>query len=274
MPELPEVEGVRGYLDPLLRGRTVTAVDVPQPKIVAHPSAGELVAALTGRRFAGVGRRAKFLLMQLDNGGTLVLHLRMTGLPLVVPAGTPVEKHTHLILRLDNGSEFRYIDPRRFGRFWLLAAGEEDAFTGMAKLGPEPLGPEFGSAVLSAALAGRRTAVKACLLDQSLVAGIGNIYGDEILFAAGVRPDRPAASLKKAEVSRIARQTVAVLTAAVEKDRLTIDEYQAQHGAELRDAERLNVYGREGEPCLKCGTPIERQTIAQRSSYFCPHCQH
>ncbi len=274
MPELPEVEGVRHYLDPLLAGRTVLSAEVIRPKIIARPDAAAFCEAVTGRTFAGVGRRAKFLLLRLKDGGTVILHLRMTGLPLVVPAAAPREKHTHVIFHLDGDDDLRYIDYRQFGRFWLLEPGETDDFTGMAKLGPEPLTRAFGPKTLEKALVNRKAPIKACLLDQTVVAGLGNIYADEVLFAAGVRPDRAADALTAAETARIARCTKKILTAAVAKDRMTRTEYEAQHGAERRDAERLNVYGRKGQPCVQCGTPLLRITVGQRSSYFCPKCQH
>ncbi|MDD2626418.1 MAG: bifunctional DNA-formamidopyrimidine glycosylase/DNA-(apurinic or apyrimidinic site) lyase [Candidatus Methanomethylophilus sp.] len=274
MPELPEVEGVRHYLDRLLTGRTVTAVTVVRPKIIAHPAPEVFVIRLTGQTFAGVERRAKFLLLRLTDGGTLVLHLRMTGLPLVVPTDAPQEKHTQVILNLDNSTELRYLDQRQFGRFWLLEKNEHDDCTGLAKLGPEPLSRAFGPKKLAAALGGRKCPIKTCLLDQHTVAGIGNIYADEILFAARIRPDRPACALSPAELSRIAREIKQILAAAVAKDCLSVSEYDVQHGVEQRDAEKLLVYGRAGEPCVRCGMPLVRTVIGQRSSYYCPHCQH
>ena len=188
MPEMPEVEAVRRVLEPQLRGRRVASVAIAQPQIVAHPGPDGFASAVEGREIVGMGRRGKFLTMALGDGGTIVLHLRMTGHLLVLPANFPVQKHTHLVMGLSDGMEVRYVDPRRFGRFWYLAPGEEDAVTGMAKLGPEPLDAAFTGSYLKEKAGSRSKAVKEALHDQSVVAGIGNIYSDEILFDARVNP--------------------------------------------------------------------------------------
>lgn len=197
MPELPEVETVKRILAPQLCGRRIAAVQLIRPEVVAHPGAQQFAAALTGRKIMEMGRRGKFLLLGLEDGGRLILHLRMTGQLLVTPPDYPKEKHTHLVLELDDGSELRYIDVRRFGRFWLLAAGEEDVCSGIAGLGMEPFDQALTAGYLQKMLHSCRRALKSCLLDQGVVAGIGNIYADEILFAARIHPARAACTLRQ-----------------------------------------------------------------------------
>lgn len=273
MPELPEVETVKRILAPQLCGRRITAVQLLRPEVVAHPDAQRFAAALTGKKMLEMDRRGKFLLLMLEGGGRLILHLRMTGQLLVTPPDHPKEKHTHLVLELDDSHELRYIDVRRFGRFWLLEAGEEDRYSGIERLGPEPLGPAFCAGYLQEALQSRRRAIKECLLDQSVVAGIGNIYADEILFAARIHPARAACTLGQEEWRRLAEAIPHILRQGIENDRLTPEQYLALQGREYRDVPSFAMYGREGQPCPCCGTPVERIILSGRSSCYCPRCQ-
>ena len=273
MPELPEVESVRRALEGGLTGRRVCAARLLTPDVVAHPDAGAFCAALTDRRFAALSRRGKFLVAALDDGARLVVHLRMTGRLLLVPAGEAPEAYTRAVFALDDGQELRFADMRRFGRLWLLRAGEEDAFTGLAKLGPEPDSPACSAAYLRAACARSRRAVKTCLLDQGIVAGIGNIYSDEILHAARIRPDRTACSLDRPEWDRLASCVREVMCFFTEKNIVTAEEYRRTAGKEYRNTPWLRVYGHAGEPCQRCQTPLVRTTIGGRSSVYCPQCQ-
>lgn len=273
MPELPEVEMIKQVLEPQLCGRRLAGLLLSRPEVVARPEAAEFEKRIIGQRINGMGRRGKFLRLLLEKEDTLAVHLRMTGQLLVTPPQYPVEKHTHAVFRLDSGSELRFVDPRRFGRLWLLGAGEADIFTGMDRLGPEPFAASFDAAYLGGMCGASRRSIKTCLLDQRVVAGIGNIYADEILFAAGIAPFRTAASLQESEWRRLAAAVPAVLMAGIEKNRMTPEEYLSGGGREYRSDRTLNVYGREGAPCPVCGAPIQRLTLAGRSSYSCPHCQ-
>ena len=182
MPELPEVEAIRQVLEPQVQGLTIQDIGVHRPEIIAHPSAGEFCGRLMGQTFDRAERRGKFLLFWFESGDHMVLHLRMTGCLLITPADMPEEKHTHLVFRLSNGRELRFSDTRRFGRFWLIANGEADPYSGIEKLGVEPLASECSAEYLRDRLGKRKKAIKECLLDQSIVAGIGNIYSDEFFF--------------------------------------------------------------------------------------------
>lgn len=273
MPELPEVETVKRILEPQLAGRRITKLTANRPEVIKHPSAEEFERLVTGARIERMGRRGKFLFIFLENGDRILLHLRMTGQLLVTPKELPLEKHTHLIFHLDDGNELRFIDLRRFGRFWLIRAGEKDDYSGVAKLGPEPFDGEFTGSYLSAALGGRRKALKQCLMDQNIVAGIGNIYGDEILFAAKLAPTRPASSLTQAEWDALAAVIPAVLAKGIEDDRMTAEEYLETRGLEYRKTPHWQVYGRDGEPCPRCGATLKKVAIGGRNSVFCPDCQ-
>lgn len=273
MPELPEVETVRRVLEPQLAGRTVERLTLARPEIIAHPTAGEFSRAVTGRAFRRLGRRGKFLQLELDDGATILLHLRMTGQLLATQAGHPEEKHTHAVFHLGDGKELRFIDARRFGRLWLVQPGEEDTFSGIAQLGPEPDDDRLTAAWLKETLGKSRRAIKECLLDQHVVAGIGNIYADEILFTAKIHPRRPANSLTEEEWRRLGETIPATMAFFVEKNDISAADYLAGRGQEYRNTPYLRAYGREGEPCTVCGAPLERIVIGGRSSCFCPRCQ-
>lgn len=272
MPELPEVETVRRVLTPQLLGQRIESVEIVNPAVIARPQPDAFAAALLGRRITATARRGKFLTLALDDGSRLTLHLRMTGCLLAAPAGTPRLAHTHLVLHLTD-SELRFSDSRRFGRFWLLAPGEEDTFTGAARLGPEPFDAALTADYLRAKLGKSRRAIKSCLLDQSVVAGIGNIYSDEILFAAGIRPTRPAARLRKKDWQALAWLIPERLAFFIDKNAIDPADYLAGGGEDYRNTPFLQVYGRAGEPCPRCGTPLTQVVIGGRSSVFCRRCQ-
>ena len=201
---MPEVEAIRQVLEPQVQGLTIQDIGVHRPEIIEHPSADEFCGRLMGQTFDRAERRGKFLLLWLESGDHIVLHLRMTGCLLVTPADMPEEKHTHLVFRLSNGKELRFSDTRRFGRFWLIANEETDTYSGIEKLGVEPMSSDCSAEYLRERLGKRKKAIKECLLDQNIVAGIGNIYSDEILFAARLHPARPANSLTADEWTRLA----------------------------------------------------------------------
>lgn len=273
MPELPEVETIKRILEPQLVGRTITSLALNRPEIVEHPASEAFVAAVTGATITGLGRRGKYLSVLLENGGRIVLHLRMTGCLLVTPTDWQEEKHTHLVFHLDDSNELRFIDFRRFGRFWLFQGDEEDTLSGAHKLGPEPFEKRLTADYLSGLLAKRKRTIKACLLDQSVVAGIGNIYADETLFAAQIRPDRAACTLTGNEWQRLAAAIPAVIARALEANAMTPQEYLAGRGLEYRNTPTFQVYGHGGEPCPRCNETLCRAVVANRGSVYCPACQ-
>lgn len=273
MPELPEVETVRRILEPQLAGQRIRAVRLGNPQVIARPDAGSFCRLAAGQTIRGLGRRGKFLSLELETGACVVIHLRMTGSLVAAPADYAVEKHTHVTFLLESGSELRFTDPRRFGRLWLLQPGEPDLDTGRSRLGPEPFSPQFDAEYLQRALARRKRPLKECLLDQSIVAGIGNIYADEILFAARLSPMRPANTLTKEEAQRLAAQVPQTLQWGIDRDQMTPQEYLAGKGRGYRNAASFQVYGRGGAPCRVCGQPLRRVTLGGRSSVYCPCCQ-
>jgi formamidopyrimidine-DNA glycosylase len=277
MPELPEVETVRRGLERSVVGHVVELVTVTGRRTIRRQSPGEFAAALTGRRLSGAGRHGKYLLVPLDDGATLVAHLRMSGQFLHVPSSSePLAAHTHVRLGLEDGSELRFVDPRTFGE--LFVALEHDQ-TGrpveLAGLGVDPLLDGLGPARLGRLLAVRRTSLKAFLLDQHALAGIGNLYADEILFRARLRPDRLTSSLEVAEVRRLAAAVRSVLSQAVELRGSSLRDarYRDLDGALGEFQSHHAVYGRAGEPCPRCGSAVERVKLVGRSAHFCASCQ-
>lgn len=273
MPELPEVESIRRVLEPQLTGLRIESVVVRRPEVVAHPDGGEFCRLIAGRTVSGMGRRGKYLLIMLDGGDRIAVHLRMTGCLLLALADLPEEKHTHLVFRLNSGGELRFSDTRRFGRLWLLRQGEADTYSGMESLGMEPFDPALSAEYLHSSWGGRKRAIKECLLDQGVVAGIGNIYSDEILFEARIRPARPACTLTGKEWERLARAIPERLSYFVEKNATTPEAYLETRGRDYRNTPFLQVYGKAGEPCPVCSRPLVRMAIGGRSSVFCPNCQ-
>lgn len=273
MPELPEVETVRSVIEPQICALTVNSVTVVRPEIIVHPTANEFCRAITGQTVHSMERRGKFLIIFLKNRSKIILHLRMTGCLLVTPAEYPLEKHTHIILCLENGKELRFSDTRRFGRFWLIQDGEEDTYSGIAKLGVEPSSPDFDACYLYSHFSKSKKPIKSCLLDQSVIAGIGNIYSDEILFKAKINPSRPSCSLSADEWSRLAAAIPECLSYFTLKNRITPEDYLQTKGQDYRNTPFLQVYGHANEPCPNCGSTLCHVTIGGRSSVFCPSCQ-
>lgn len=273
MPELPEAETIKRVIEPQIQGLMIKNVIVNRPEVIAYPHAGEFCKQLVGQTISGMARRGKFLLILLDSGDRVIIHLRMTGCLLLTPADYPEEKHTHLVFRLSNEKELRFSDIRRFGRFWLLQNGEADAYSGLDRLGLEPSDPAFSAEYLINHFGKRKKAIKACLLEQSVIAGIGNIYSDEILFAARIYPACPAHSLTGKEWERLAGTISERLSYFTEKNKITPEEYLEAKGQDYRNTPFLQVYGHEGEPCPSCGTVLCRMVIGGRSSIFCPRCQ-
>lgn len=272
MPELPEVETVRRIIEPQLSGRRAVRVTASRREIILRPSFNEFRREVESAVIERVGRRGKFLLIYLDSGAAVILHLRMTGRLLCAPPDFRSIPHTHVIFELDDGMELRFSDTRRFGRFWLVRSGEEDTFSGIGKLGPEPFDEEFSPQRLEQKLGKSAAAVKQGLLDQSVVAGIGNIYADETLFEAGILPRRPARDIIGGEWEKIVAAARSVLGRAVEGNAVTPGEYLTGEGGEYRYND-FYAYRREGEPCRVCESVILREKIGGRGSCYCPKCQ-
>ena len=274
MPELPEVETIRRTLADKLIGQEIAGVELLAPKFIRYPTPDEFCARVTGARIDGLERRGKYLLFELNTGDRMIVHLMMAGRLLYTPADVPLAKHTHVIFTLGNGDHLRYIDLRHFGGLRLLASGEEEGLPpGLRRLGPEPLGESFTPAYLRRVLAGKRGKIKSVLLDQEVIAGLGNIYADEALFLAAIHPERPADSLVPAEVRRLCQAIRQVLTESIEQGGTTFATYVDGEGKRGRFAAMLRVYRRAAEACPRCGSPIERRMVGGRSSHFCPRCQ-
>ena len=273
MPELPEVETVRRIIEPQIKGQKIISVSIQNPQVIAYPEAETFSDLLAGQTISSMSRRGKFLTVHFENGDRLGLHLRMTGQLLVTPADFPEEKHTHLVLCLAGGQQIRYIDQRRFGRFWYLKAGEEDTVTGQDRLGIEPTDDGLTWQYLKEKLGKRKKAVKEMLHDQTIIAGIGNIYSDEILYAAKIYPGKRCLNLTDAEWKRLAEKIPEIINWGIEVNKMTPEQYLAGMGKEYSNMDYFNAYGREGKPCRRCGTPMRRIVIGGRSSCFCPECQ-
>ena len=273
MPELPEVETVKRTLEKKLAGLTFEAVKLHMPKIVRLPTPEEFADSLAGKKITRLGRRGKYLLLHLSGGLTLVIHLRMTGRLVYTTPKTPLEKHTHAVFALSNGDQLRYTDIRQFGRMMLAPTAELDEMPGLKTLGVEPLSGNFTREFMKKELKRRRTRLKTLLLDQSFIAGLGNIYVDEALHRAGLHPERLAVGLSPRETTHLYQAIKDVLNEGINNRGTSFRDYVDGDGRPGNYQEKLAVYSKEGKPCLKCGKPINRIRVAGRSSYFCPHCQ-
>ncbi len=288
MPELPEVETVCRQLEPELEGRRIDSLEVLDPRWCRPIPAVELERAVTGRTMEGLARRGKYLLLGLDEGQTLVMHLRMTGNLVLVEGEDKLdpsegmrlyeaerstsERHLRARCALDDGRELWFTDPRRFGEALLLDDGEIEAHFA-ARLGVEPLSDEFTAEALEEMAAGRTAPLKSFLLDQKGVAGIGNIYADEALFRARLHPLSPARSMKPEHLAALRDAIVAALEAGIDGGGASIDDYRDGRGEKGRMQDEFLVHTREGEPCPRCDGAIERIVVSGRSTYFCPACQ-
>jgi formamidopyrimidine-DNA glycosylase len=268
MPELPEVETVvRGLRAPLI-GRTIREVWYDRPKVISTPSPNEFVDRIKGQKFRAINRRAKYVVCELDDA-ILAIHLKMTGRLILWPSEDLPDRWVHFRLTLDNGQYLCFSDARRFGRVYL--AGSVSDFA--PSLGPEPLDNEFTVDRLRERLMGRHRAIKALLLEQSFVAGVGNIYADEALHRAGIHPLRRADGLTGDEISRLHDAIRASLTDGIQYEGASVNWYRKPDGAPGESQNHFYVYEREGQPCLTCGQPIEKIRVAQRGTHFCPACQ-
>jgi formamidopyrimidine-DNA glycosylase len=273
MPELPEVETIRRRLAPVLEGATIERAEIADPRLTRPVDPALVADALTGERIEALDRRGKYLLWRLSSGRTLVVHLRMTGsLRHASDGELPEDAYRRATLALDTGAAVGYRDVRRFGTWELLDEGHLRPYLD-ARLGPEPLAGSFTASRLAALAAGRTTPVKAFLLDQRRIAGVGNIYADEALWRAQIHPLRPAGELSADELGRLHRALRAVLRKGIERQGSTLRDYVTPDGDGGAMQHEFHVYGRFGEPCDRCGRPIERIVVGGRGTWFCPHCQ-
>ncbi|MCP4357351.1 MAG: DNA-formamidopyrimidine glycosylase [Chloroflexi bacterium] len=270
MPELPEVETtVRALREPLV-GQVITAVWNDWPNHIVTPELGELRMRIQGQQIEAINRRGKYLLFNLNEGDTLLIHLKMSGHLAVSPSDAPPDKYVHTIFFLADGRELRFRDMRKFGRVYLVSDPQQI----VGKLGPEPLEPTFTVALLTERLDGRRRVLKPLLLDQTFIAGVGNIYADEALFYAGLHPTRKSNSLSQAEIAALHQAIQKVLHLGIAREGASITLYTKPDGSKGDMQNAVAVFRRTGNPCYTCGTPIERIVLGGRSTHYCPHCQN
>ena len=287
MPELPEVETVRRGLDQVTLGLTIVGGDVLLPRTIAHPnSVTDFLSGLQGLAIAQWHRRGKYLLAELkqpdsvdcprpQSPGWLGVHLRMTGQLLWLDPGEPLQKHTRVRLLFSGNQELRFLDQRTFGQMWWVAPEEklETVMTGLQGLGPEPFSTSFSVDYLVQWMHNRRRSIKSALLDQALVAGVGNIYADEALFRSGIRPTTLCADLRSEQIERLQTAVIQVLQASLAEGGTTFSNFRNVQGINGNYGGVAWVYNRQGEPCRNCTTPIQRLRLGGRSSHFCPQCQ-
>ena len=276
VPELPEVEVVRRGLEHGITGRTIATVEVSHPRAIRRHVAGsdDFVAALAGRRVEAARRRGKYLWLPLDSGDAVLAHLGMSGQLLLVPPGRPPARHLHVRTRFtDGGPELHFVDQRTFGGLCVVRDGAELPAP-LTHIARDPLDPEFDEVAFAASLRRRRTGLKRALLDQSLVSGIGNIYADEALWRSRLHFARATETMTRPTVTTLIGNVRNVFDAALDAGGTSFDSlYVAVNGESGYFDRSLEVYGREGEPCSRCGAPIRRQAFMNRSSFFCPRCQ-
>ncbi len=262
MPELPETETIVRDIRPFLEGKRIAGVEIPRPQLAE----GVSPEVLEGKTIRRIRRRGKFIVLELSDGSGLLFHLRLTGKLYLNSAPSP---SLILTLRAEDGTSLSLYDPRRMARAWWHPAPDEF----LSFLGPEPLDESFTPDDLGRILAGKKSPVKAVLLDQRSLAGLGNIYSDEALFLAGIHPRRPSSSLSQEEIQRLYHAIREVLEKGIERRGTTFSSYRDAFGRKGENQFSLNVFRRTGKPCPRCGTPIERIKVAGRSSHFCPRCQ-
>lgn len=273
MPELPEVETVRKGLIKLVGGATITSVDVFWDRMITPPfSTQKFKESLAGETIHTIERRGKYLIFLLDHWA-MISHLRMEGKYEVARTGEPYKKHTHVVFHLADFRDLRYLDVRKFGRFTLLPIDKQDEYEPIRKLGPEPLPDCFRVSDFRSSLAKTNRSIKAAILDQHIVAGVGNIYADESLFEAEINPLKPANALSEKETERLHDAIIDVIARAVQAGGTTVRTYKNTLGEAGNFQLSLNVYGKKNEACPRCGTPIEKIRVAQRGTHYCPNCQ-
>jgi formamidopyrimidine-DNA glycosylase len=273
MPELPEVETIRRQLVPRVTGRRIDTVEVLLSRLIKYPDVETFRQRLMGKTIEALERRGKYLLFRLQEDLTLVVHLRMTGRLLYRSAETPRDTYTYIVFGLDNGFELRYADTRTLGTLYVMSGEELSQIKGLQDMGPEPLTEAFHFEYFQDLLMRRKGKIKAVLLDQRWIGGLGNIYVDESLALAGIHPERLADSLVNEEVQRLYEAINTVIAEGIEHGGTSFRDYVDGEGKSGSHQKHLRVYGRKEEPCGICGTAIERREVAGRGSYYCPRCQ-
>jgi formamidopyrimidine-DNA glycosylase len=273
MPELPEVETIRRQLAPALEGRRIESLRVLDPRWCEPAPPEAIEDALRGRVIEEVGRRGKYLIVSLEDDVHLVMHLRMTGNLLLAAGGEEDPAHLRMDIRLDDGRHLRFVDVRRFGTGDVLLGSDALADYFNSRLGVEPLSADFTAEALRALARGRKQPVKAFLLNQERIAGVGNIYADEALWRAMIHPLRPVGTLKRTQIEALRDAVVESLELGIDSKGASIDDYRHVDGAQGSFQDRFVAYARAGEPCFRCGTPIEKLRAAGRGTYVCPSCQ-
>jgi formamidopyrimidine-DNA glycosylase len=276
MPELPEVEVVRKDLERDVIGKKIKDVQVKLPRIIRrHANRKEFVSRLVGHKITKVERRGKYILVGLESGDVLVMHLGMSGHVERATGRKPIEKHTHVVIKFQVGGELRFVDMRQFGELFVTTRDELAGVKELQHLAIDPLEDSFTWQHFSEILANRRMKLKALLMDQKFISGIGNIYSDEILWAAGLRYDRGSDSLTSQEVRRLYRAIQEVIQEGIRFRGVTLDDetYKDLYGKPGEMQDHLRVYGREAKPCRRCRTAIARERWSNRSTYYCPQCQ-
>ena len=273
MPELPEVETLRSRLDPVLAGRKIERAEILDPRLVNPLEPPSVARRIEGERIMAVERRGKYVVVRFESGAVLLIHLRMTGTLIHTNEGAAgSDPHRRAVVNLDDGSDVVYRDVRRFGTWRVLEPDDVEPYLS-ARLGREPLDAAFTARRLAERLQGRRTSVKAALLDQRTLAGMGNIYVDEALWRARIHPLRPAGGLDLDEVRRLHRGIRAALTTGIRRQGATLRDYRMPDGSVGAMQHEFKVYGRDGEPCERCGAPIEKTRAGGRGTWYCPRCQ-
>jgi len=273
MPELPEVETIRRELAACIRGAKISQVEVLRSLVVGHPGSAKFAKTLESDEIEAVERQGKYLILCLRGGRKLVFHFRLSGSIVVTPDRTP-QRFARVLFYLSDGRALQFIEPRVLGRIYLVLPGEKPkALTGLFRLGLEPVAPGFTTAHLCAVLAKRKARIKSLLLDQSIASGVGNIYSDEALFRARIRPTRRAHTLKRDEIARLVRTLKDVIREGIENLGTSVKDYYRTDGRTGNFQKMLRVYGREDEPCRLCGTTIKLLKLGNRGSRYCPHCQ-
>jgi len=275
MPELPEVETVVKGLRPIVEDKIITDVEIRVEDLIGYPedNIDKFKEELIGSSICAVDRRGKYIIFELDIDKNMIIHLRMTGKLLVSEVEKYRDKHTHVIFSLDDGQEIRFNNVRKFGRIYLIDPDHPEQAGGFAELGPEPLSEDLSLEKFKKLFENRRGIIKSLLMNQKFIAGIGNIYADEILFLSGIRPDRTADTLTDMEKEKIYFNMRDILKKGILYGGTTFSDYVNAFGQEGSFQVELRVYQKEGEECFKCGTPIEKTKIGGRSTYYCPKCQ-
>jgi len=273
MPELPEVETVKRSLEPLVKDKTISDVEIFYGGIIKYPQPEKFKEMICGRKIIDINRRGKYLLFNLEDNNTLVIHLRMTGQLTVCDRNTSMGKHTHLVFHISSEHDLRFTDIRKFGMIYLVSTGDWCRIIGLQNLGYEPLSKEFNLEAIEKLIVGSKGLIKHFLLKQSNIAGIGNIYADEILFSAGIHPKRNIQTLAQSEIENLYNAIKQKLEEGIKYRGTSFSDYVDGRGKKGGFQEKLYVYGRGGKPCLKCGALLEKSVIAGRGTVFCPKCQ-